>query len=311
MGRGPPGRARRRPRGKRILSGACDRGSGRLQECGSSPPEEPRLRRLLPLRPGPGGSQLESALAAARLRASRERSGRREGASPGREPRVQPQAPAGCLRRAARFLRSHQHPRADRGRSELTRRRPRGAGGDGEPADKRARHSPRARPRAAAGGAGHVRVGGGDREGARRAGDSCGEYRHHAADADPAHGFFGAAPTRRAPGLGREDHRSRARAEAGPYRSGGRAARVRGRGPPGARRVLADAVDGRRRRRDPGQRAGHRGWTVHRVVWRDPAQLRHRVGARVGTLRRRRASASGRAGRGGAPDRRGRDHRDA
>ena len=85
-----------------------------------------------------------------------ERVGRREGAPARREPRVQSQAPADRLRRAARVLRPHQRSRADRGRSELTRRRPSGAGGDGEPSENRARHASRARARATANGPGHA-----------------------------------------------------------------------------------------------------------------------------------------------------------
>ena len=94
----------------------------------------------------------------ARLRSPRERSRRREGTAAGREPRVQSQAPADRLRRAARVLRPHQRPCADRGRSELTRCRPRGAGGDGAASANRARHASRGRPGAAADGPGLLRT---------------------------------------------------------------------------------------------------------------------------------------------------------
>ena len=123
---------------------------------------------------------------------------------------------------------------------------------------------------------------------------------------------FSALPAPRgSPGFRREDDRSRAREAAGPHRPGRGAARVRGRGPPGPRRLLADAVTGRRCRLDPGQSAGHRGREVHRLVRGDPAELWHRPGARMGGLRRRSASAPGRAGGVGAPRRPGRDHGDA
>ena len=97
----------------------------------------------------------------------------------------------------------------------------------------------------------------------------------------------------------------------GPRRTGRGAPRLRGGSPSGPCRLLANAVTGRRRRVHPGQGAHHRGREVHRLVRGDAAQLWHRPRARMGGLRRRSASAPGRARGIGPPRRAGRDHGDA
>ena len=224
---------------------------GGYKSVGVPIPQEPRLRRLLPLRPGPGGSGLESAMAAARLRSSRERVGRREGAPAGREPRVQSQAPTDRLRRAARA--STASPASARGsrslRSSLDAARA-VRGGDGEPsAEPGSPRVPSSRWRDSKR-PGHLRAGGSARQGARRAGDPRGEYRHPAHDADPGDRFLGAAAAGASSRI-RSRRPSIARSRSDPTSSPGsrRCARPRpssaGRAPPTGRRCRWSAMSAR------------------------------------------------------------------
>ena len=163
MGGGPSGRARRRARRKRVLSGARDLRARRLQERGRPDPEEPRLRRLLPLRPGPGGSRLN-------LRWLLLDFGRRGSARDAAKERLlaanlgfnrKHQQIVFAVQRAfygltsirARIAVAQSSLDAARAVQEATER----------PSANRARHASRARPRAAAGGPGLVRTGGGAR----------------------------------------------------------------------------------------------------------------------------------------------------
>ena len=143
VGGGPPGRARRRARGERILSGARDLGSRRLQERRSRHPEEPSSPTAS------SASSCAQAVPALNLRWLLLDFGRRGSAWDAAKERLLA-ANLGFNRkhqqiafaRAARVLRPHQHPRPDRRRAELARRRPDGAGRDGEAA--RQTGSPRA-----------------------------------------------------------------------------------------------------------------------------------------------------------------------